>query len=94
MALNLKNLKEEIDKALENISAEDIAKYFPEDKTPKGWVSIYEHLPMWKAVDIMHGGTRYKVKTADGREGYSWVSDHNVWFHEAESIGITHWWNP
>lgn len=87
---NLDKMKE----AIRNMSPEDKEKFFPEDTTPKGWVSIEEHLPMWMASDIMEGGSRYKVRTADGHEGYSIVSDHNVWYHIAKEQGITHWWNP
>lgn len=80
--------------AIRNMSPEDKEKFFPEDTTPKGWVSIEEHLPMWLASDVGQGGSLYKVKNARGRELCSLVSDHNVWYHMAKEQGITHWWNP
>lgn len=87
---NLDKMKE----AIANMTPEDKEKFFPEDTTPKGWVSIEEHLPMWMASDVGQGGSLYKVKNARGRELSSLVSDHNVWYHIAKEQGITHWWNP
>jgi hypothetical protein len=80
--------------AIRNMTPEDKEKFFPEDTTPKGWVSIEEHLPTWMASDIMEGGTMYKVKYKDGAYGGSFVSDHNIWYYMAKEQGITHWWNP
>lgn len=87
---NLDKMKE----AIANMTPEDKEKFFPEDTTPKGWVSIEEHLPMCMASDVGQGGSLYKVKNARGRELCSLVSDHNVWYYMAKEQGITHWWNP
>jgi len=93
MALNLKKLRKQTAAALENITAEEINKYFPPDTRPKGWLSIEEYLPMMMALDILQGYSVYKVKYKDGTESKSAVSDHNVWYYEAKEAGITHWWN-
>jgi len=86
--MNLHKLRGTLDK----MTPEDWEKYFPEDKTPKGWVSIEEHLPMMNAIDFIEG-TKYKVKFEDESEGESCVGDHNVWYYLAREAGITHWWN-
>lgn len=78
---------------LDNISQEEIEKYFPTDNKPKGWLSIEEYLPMMCAEDVGQGYTTYKVKDIDGNEFESGVSDHNVWYYMAKENGITHWWN-
>lgn len=87
--MNLKLLE----KALENITPEEIEKYFPEDKKPKGWISIDEHLPMMWAIDVMQGYTEYKVKYKNGTTGTTKVADHNTWYYYAKDEGITHWLN-
>lgn len=69
------------------------ARIAEEPIIPKGWVSIEDHLPMWMAEDFMQGGTGYRIKFANGYEGTSMVSDHNVWYYEAKEADITHWWN-
>lgn len=83
-----------LDKALAEMTPEEKEKFFPKDTTPKGWVSIEEHLPYMRAMDIMDGCTVWKVKNADGLEFFSPVSDHAVWYYFAKESGITHWWNP
>lgn len=60
---------------------------------PKGWVSIEDHLPFMRAIDIDKGGTKYKVKYDDGTEGTTTVGDHNIWYYYAKEDGITHWFN-
>jgi len=81
---HLKSLsKEELDELKERFR----------DKTPKGWISIEEHLPKMLAKDIMQGFSIFKVKDKDGNEFDSGVSDHNIWYYEAKEAGITHWLN-
>ena len=83
-----------LEKALQNLTKEDIEKYFPERKLPKGWVSIEEHLPYASALDFVEKGyTEIKVKYANGKVGKSGVCDHNIWYYDAKDAGITHWWN-
>ncbi len=79
--------------AIENMTEEDKQKYFPVSTTPKGWVSIEDELPMWLANDVAQGYSEYKVKSSDGTEGFSCVSDHNTWYYYAKQVGITHWYN-
>jgi hypothetical protein len=93
MTLDLEKISKDIDYALENMTEEEIRKYFPADTRPKGWLSIEEYLPMMLAIDFLDGGTIYKVKDKDGNEFLSLVSDHNVWYYMAKEDGITHWWN-
>ena len=94
MAIDLEKAAENFKKALENITDEEIEKYFPKDNTPKGWVSVEDKLPMMFAADIMQGYTEYKVKFADGNEGITRVSDHTSWYYfVAKEAGITHWYN-
>ncbi len=81
---------------LENITAEQKAemKEHFRDKTPKGWISIEEHLPQCAAEDFIGKGySVYKVRDRDGKEFDSAVCDHDVWYYEAKAIGITHWLN-
>lgn len=89
MGINFKELENKIN----NISEEEIEKYFPKDTRPKGWLSIEEYLPMMYAIDIMQGYTPYKVKDKNGNEFESAVSDHNIWYYMAKETGITHWLN-
>ena len=84
---------EKLRKAVDNMTDEDIQKYFPKSNLPKGWVSIEEHLPKFLAKDIRQGGTLYQVKDKWGDEFKSLVSDHNVWYHWAKNNDITHWSN-
>jgi hypothetical protein len=91
--MDLEKAKKALEKALKELTPEEIEKYFPKDTKPKGWISIEEHLPMFKAMDFMQGGSVYKVKNKDGEEYESMVGDHNTWYYLAKSDGITHWWN-
>jgi hypothetical protein len=91
--LDLEKIGKEMQEAIENITPEEIAKYFPPDTRPKGWLSIEEHLPMMLAIDIAQGCTVYKVKDKDGNVFFTGVSDHDVWYYMAKEAGITHWWN-
>ncbi len=94
--MNLKitqELKDKISQALDNISDEDLEKYFPEDTRPKGWLSIEDYLPPMLAIDISKGATAYRIKRKDGSIGETFVSDHNIWYYEAKQEGITHWFN-
>ena len=93
MALDWDKMEKQLDKALKNITKEDIEKYFPERNIPVGWVSIEEHLPMWFAIDVAQGYSEYKVKYKDGKESTSGVTDHSTWYYMAKDAGITHWWN-
>jgi len=83
----------EISKMLDNMTDEEWEKYFPKDNTPKGWVSIEEHLPKFLAKDFSNGGSQYKVKYKDGKIGNTIVADHNTWYYYAKDSGITHWLN-
>ena len=89
MGIDLDKLRE----ALANMSQEEMDKHFPKDTRPKGWLSIEDHLPMMLAMDIMVGGSEYKVRYEDGTEGTTMVSDHNTWYYYAKETGITHWLN-
>ncbi len=92
-----KRSREALQKYLEGLTPEEKEaqrkEFFPPDNTPKGWVSIEDHLPMMKALDIMEGYTAYKVKDKDGEEFETRVSDHDIWYYIAKEAGITHWWN-
>lgn len=90
MALDLKKLQEAID----NITPEEIEKYFPPDTRPKGWLSIEDYLPHCYAIDfVVKGYSEFKVKYADGHTDVSRVCDHGVWYYYAKEEGITHWLN-
>jgi hypothetical protein len=89
MGIDFDKLRE----VLENITQEEIDEFFPDDDKPIGWLSIEEYLPKMKVVDVMNGGTEYKVKFSNGTEGVSMVSDHCSWYFYAKEIGITHWFN-
>ena len=84
---------QKLEDSFNNITQEDIEKYFPSDTRPKGWLSIEQHLPMMYAIDINKGFTVVKVKDKDGNVFESSVSDHNIWYYVAKESGITHWWN-
>ena len=85
LARHLKNMTDE-EKA-------EMEKFF-EDKRPKGWLSIEEHLPMMFAEDLAQGYTVFKVRDKDGREFESCVTDHTVWYYMiAKPLEITHWLN-
>lgn len=51
----LKKSLELLQKFLDETPHEEIEKMFPPDTTPKGWLSIEEHLPGWLAKDVMQG---------------------------------------
>jgi len=89
MALDLEKFRI----VLNNITTEEMEYYFPADTTPKGWISIEDHLPTFKAKDIIEGCTYYKVKFDNDAEGVSCVADHYTWYYYAKSVHITHWWN-
>jgi hypothetical protein len=84
-------------KRMDEMSPEEFKKLeeecFPEDKTPKGWVSIEDQLPGWMMDDVEQGYSVYKVKNAAGEEFESRVTDHDAWYYRAKEAGITHWWN-
>lgn len=88
----LKALKEN----LVNMSPEEkeeVNEIF-KDKNPKGWVSVEDSLPMWKAMDITKGYTKYKVKDKNGNEFITQVKDHTTWYYfVAKEQEITHWFN-
>ena len=72
---------------------EEMREHF-RDKNPKGWVSVEDALPMWKAMDVGKGYSEYKVKDKDGNEFTTQLTDHTTWYHfVAKEKGITHWWN-
>lgn len=94
MSIDLNKASEIFDKLIKNLTPEDIEKYFPPDNTPKGWVSIEEHLPMCTVDDFVEKGySIYKVKDKHGNEFQSTVTDHNIWYYRAKEQGVTHWWN-
>lgn len=96
MEERLKNSLDSFEKMLNNMSEEEkeeMRKHF-EDKTPKGWVSIEEHLPQCTVDDFCSKGySEYIVKDKDGNEFMSAVTDHHVWYYQAKAQGITHWYN-
>lgn len=81
---------------LNNLTQEEIDeirnKYF-RDETPHGWVSIEEHLPMMKAIDIRQGYSVFQVRDVHFNVFEAQVSDHNTWYYYAKELGITHWFN-
>ncbi len=92
--LDLDKLGKNFQDALDKITPEDIEKYFPKDTTPKGWISIEDHLPQLTVDDfITKGYSTYKVKDKDGNEFDSNVTDHSIWYYMAKDAGITHWFN-
>ena len=95
MALDKDKMSKALDKALADITPEEIEKYFPADKRPKGWISIEDSLPQCLGGDfITQGYSRYKVKNAQGEEFFTHVCDHNMWYVISKEEGVTHWWNP
>lgn len=90
-------LKEQIDAFFDSKTPEEIEeikkKYFTEPKVPKGWVSIEDHLPQFRAIDLLKGGSVYKIRYKDGSEDATKVSDHNLWYKLAKDAGVTHWYN-
>lgn len=89
MTLDLDKIK----KLIENITPEEIEKYFPDRNIPKGWVSIEDYLPMMLAMDVVKGYTEYKVKFKDESEGVTCISDHTMWYYYAKEAGVKYWWN-
>jgi len=96
--MDYKRLEKRFDAALAKLTKEDINKWLDENKepeVPKGWVSIEEHLPMCMAMDfVAQGYSVYRVMDKWGNEFDTRVCDHNIWYYDAKSAGITHWWNP
>lgn len=90
-----KSMAENLREHLESLTDEEINQIVEDfrDKRPKGWLSIEDHLPMMDAIDIMNGGSKYKVRYKDGNEGTTMVGDHNTWYYYAKEVGITHWLN-
>lgn len=88
----IKALRKHLDNLTEE-EKEEIRKELMEDEPPKGWLSIEEYLPSWKAVDFLKGYSEYLVKNKYGKEFKSKVTDHDLWYYEAKEIGITHWFN-
>ena len=93
MTLDIRSMSEKFKEILDNITDEELNEAFPPDTTPKGWLSIEDHLPMFMGNDIMRGYSEYKVKDKDGKEFKTCVTDHMIWYYEAKEIGITHWFN-
>lgn len=93
MALDLKKISKAIDDALKNMTQEELDECFPPDNRPKGWISIEDSLPECLAIDVLNGGSIYKVKDKNGKEFESKVCDHTMWYYEAKEAGITHWWH-
>ena len=93
--MNFKEMEKKLDEVLENMTDEEIEKYFPKSKTPKGWVSIEDELPQCMAMDfITQGYSEYRVKDKDRNEFITRVTDHMVWYHMiAKQNNITHWFN-
>ena len=92
----VENLRKMLDNMSEKEKEEIKAKYFPEDTTPKGWLSIEDHLPMVTMGDIEKNDGIFKivkVKDKDGNEFGSRVGDHHIWYYMAKDGGITHWYN-
>ena len=90
-----KTMVEKLKEILDNQTPEEHAATveFFRDKTPKGWLSIEEHLPKFRAMDIMQGCSIYKVRYADGHEDETCVSDHTMWYYLAKEEGIVEWLN-
>lgn len=91
--MNVNELRDYLKNLTEEEKEEIRRKYFPEDRRPKGWVSIEAHLPMMMVKDITQGYSVYKVKDEFGNEFETRVCDHNTWYYHAKEIGITHWYN-
>ncbi len=91
------NFLKKLEALIDNMTPEEKARHEyllkgPAEK-PKGWLSIEEHLPVWKAVDFEQGYTSVKVKNSEGETGYSQCADHNMWYYLMKDSGVTHWWN-
>jgi hypothetical protein len=68
-------------------------EYFPPNNIPHGWISIDEHLPVFKEEDMMDGFSQYKVKFEDGAIGFTAVADPETWLDHAKRKKVTHWYN-
>lgn len=93
--IDTKTLAQKVREHLEGLDEkglEELRKFFKDD-TPKGWLSIEDHLPHWLACDVAQGYSIYKVKDKKGNEFESAVCDHNTWYYMAKEVGITHWLN-
>jgi hypothetical protein len=86
-----------LDKALKEMTPEDMEKYFPkEDPLPEGWIDIEQHLPMVTVDDVLNNDGLFKnvwVKDDKNNEFETTVGDHNTWYYMAKEAGITHWYN-
>ncbi len=93
-SFDFKKMSKKFDEILENITPEEIEKYFPKDNRPEGWISIEDSLPECFAEDFFKKGyTSIKVKDNEGNECFSQVCDPLIWYHEMKIAGITHWWH-
>jgi len=92
MSINLDALRQHLESLTEEEKTE-LAKMLQGEEIPKGWVSIEEHLPKWKAADLAQGYSNYQVKDAEGNEFWTSVSDHGAWYYYAKERGFTHWLN-
>lgn len=91
------NFYKKLKSILDNMSLEEKLMHKnllkgPAEK-PKGWLSIEDHLPVWKAIDFEKGFTRVKVKDSNGVIQYTQCTDHNMWYYMMKELGVTHWWN-
>ena len=73
MKPDLNKCADNLKKHLDSLSEEEMnalkEKYFPEDTTPKGWVSIEDSLPFCTVDDLINKGySTYKVKDKKGIE--------------------------
>ena len=82
--------------ALENMTEEDYQKYFPEDTTPKGWISVEDQLSSGVTISdyFEKGYSEYKVKDINEKEFLTPICDPNIWYvFVAKELNITHWFN-
>lgn len=90
------NFLKKLEALIDNMTPEEKARHeylLKSSEKPKGWLSIEEHLPVWKAKDFEKGYTTVRVRYSTGRSGYSQCTDHNMWYHIMKDSGVTHWWN-
>lgn len=87
----LKSFRKILDEMTEE-EKERMRNHFRDD-TPKGWLSIDEHLPMMLIDDLVQGYSVFKVRDKDGNEFETHVTDHHIWYHHAKDAGVTHWLN-
>ena len=61
---------------------------------PVGWVDIQLYLPKMTMRDFLERGyTIIKVRTVDGEEFMTSVSDHHIWEVEMRQYNVTQWFN-